>query len=91
MGDLISINESEAYEAAKAQQRQIGDARVTIALEQMRPVSRNLRAWLLARTSVEIRPRKWDWLDSATTIKGAMPLGQLAKMFDGVEIVADPT
>ena len=84
---LININESADYVAAKAQQRQIGEMRITVALEQMRPASRNLKSWLLSRGSTEVRPRKWDWLDRATIIYGAMPTGQVANILHGIGIV----
>jgi hypothetical protein len=43
----------------------------------------------LAAGSTEIRPRNKDWLDRATVVNGAMPVGQVAKLFKGLELVED--
>lgn len=65
---------------ADAQRRRIGEMRITIALEQMRPAPRNFKAFLKANGSQSIRPRygkahlDWAWMDSATVIVGAAPL-----------------
>lgn len=70
----------QARAEADAQRRQIGEMRITIALEQMRPRPRSIRAFMLANGSQSIRPRygkahlDWAWMDSATVIVGAAPL-----------------
>ena len=88
-GIVTSIEESRAFQKAKEQQRQIAEMRITIALHQQRPSARKIKPWLLASGSTEIRPRNKDWLDRATVVNGAMPVGQVAKLFKGLELVED--